>query len=319
VIHTLLNLTRPLFVLDTETTGLTPDARIVELGFQMWAPEGPCKNCEQQLTALKSGLITEIPPCTYCHETRHVEGGMIKEWRSLVNPGIPIPQAVIDVHGITDVHMTRCQRCSNARNDCICDEFRIVPTFKQLAPSLLRGFTNCDYAGKNVRFDLRILSAEFQRAGHVWSYEGARIVDIDRLEALAIPRNLEALHEKYVGHKHDGAHGALSDVRASATVIVKQLEAHSTLPRDLDALHAAQWPGWLCSDGSFRMVNGVPTVMFGKHRDRAMRDVPNDYYDFILKNSFPADVKRLAAEAKLGRYPEVSAAEAKAADKRMDV
>lgn len=318
MIHQLLNITRPLFIVDCETTGLTPDARIVELGFQMWTNEGPCRNCEQQLTALKSGLITEIPPCTYCHETRHVEGGMIKEWRSLVNPGIPIPQAVIDIHGITDEMVQGCQTCKR-QYPCGCELPKIAPTFKQLAPSLLRGFVSCDFCGKNVRYDLRILAAEFARAGHAWSYEGARIVDIDRLEALAIPRNLEALHEKYVGHKHDGAHGALSDVRASATVIVKQLEAHAILPRDLDKIHELSWPGWLVADGSFRMVNGVPTVTFGKHRDRAMKDVPNDYYDFILKNSFPADVKKLAAEAKMGRYPVVTKDEAKRADKRMDV
>ena len=44
MIHQLLNLTRPLFVLDTETTGLdTAKDRIVELGFQQWIAEGMTK------------------------------------------------------------------------------------------------------------------------------------------------------------------------------------------------------------------------------------------------------------------------------------
>ena len=151
--------------------------------------------------------------------------------------------------------------------------------------SLARGFSACDFCGKNVRFDLRILAAEFARVHVHWSYVGARIIDADRLEALAHPRDLGSLHEKYVGMRHDGAHGALSDVRAATTVIVKQLEAHAVLPRDLTALHDAQWEGWVDTEGKIRLVNGVPTIMFGKHRDCAMREVPTDYWDLDLLRS----------------------------------
>jgi DNA polymerase-3 subunit epsilon len=141
------------------------------------------------------------------------------------------------------------------------------------------------------------------RAGVAWSYVGARIVDSSRLEALAVPRSLSHLHEKYVGLKHDGAHGALSDVRAAVTVIMKQLETHDALPRDLDKLHEAQWPGYLCDGGEFRMENGVALCQFGKHRGKPIQTIPNDYWDWILKSEFPADVKALAANAKLGRFP----------------
>ena len=34
-----------------------------------------------------------------------------------------------------------------------------------------------------------------------------------------------------------------------------------------------------------------------------MRHVPTSYYDWILSSDFPADVKALAAEAKLGKFP----------------
>jgi DNA polymerase-3 subunit epsilon len=282
MIHQLLNLTRPLFVLDVETTGLdVQTARIVEIGFQEWTAEG-----------------------------------MIREWRSLVNPGVPIPEAATAVHRITDAMMKSCQVCGGTRIEHpvesfpsgqvgTCLEFHIVPTFKQLASSLASGFRDCDFAGKNVRIDLRLLTAEIRRAGQIWSYAGARIVDVDRLEQLAVPRDLGALHEKYVGRKHDGAHGALADARAAATVIAKQLEAHAALPRDLDALHAAQWPGWLTSAGEFRMIDGVAMIMFGKHRGR-MTDVPRDYWDWILGEAFPDDVKALATRALMGEFPTTS-------------
>ncbi|MCR4301833.1 MAG: DUF3820 family protein [Sulfuricaulis sp.] len=273
-LHELLTLERPLFVFDTETTGVdTKTDRIVELGFQQWTADG-----------------------------------MVKEYRTLVNPGVPIPTGATAIHHITDEMVRQCTICKQTHTmaDTIetCNEPKFPPTFKQLAANLAKGFSNCDFAGANVRFDLRILTAEMKRAGVEWNYAGARIVDCGRLEQLAVPRNLGSLHEKYTGAKHDGAHGALSDVRASTTVIVKQLEAHGKLPRDLDQLHEVQWPGMLCDGGQFRMVNGIATCQFGKWRGRAMRDIPIDYFDWLMRSDFPADVKALATDAKLGKFPD---------------
>ncbi len=286
MIHTLLNLTRPLFVLDSETTGLNDDtARIIELGFQMWTAEG-----------------------------------MVKEYRSLINPMIAIPPESTAIHGITDEMMLQCQTCKKVREDCGCEQFKIVPTFKQLAPSLARGFTNCDYAGKNIRFDLRKMAKEFGRAGVKWDYIGARIIDIDRNEAIADPRDLGSMHKKATGEVHEGAHGALSDVKASHTVLVWQFTRDDKLPRDIDELHNLSWPGWIVADGSFRFVNGKATVTFGKHRDTPMDKVPTDYWDWMLgpKVSFPDDVRALVLKAKLGQFPVCTVEEATAADKRMN-
>jgi DNA polymerase-3 subunit epsilon len=191
MIHQLLTLTRPLFVLDCETTGLdvTKD-RIVEIGFQRWTAEG-----------------------------------MDKEWRTLVNPTVPIPLEVTKVHGITDGAFLRCRQCGHEHNrhplalepvgivgDHLvearikCDEFKPWPRFAQIAARLGTGLSGCDFAGKNIRFDLRLIAAEMARASVEWSYAGARIIDAERLEQLAVPRTLSHLHEKYVGMKHDGAH-----------------------------------------------------------------------------------------------------------------
>lgn len=277
-IHKLLTLSRPLFLIDCETTGVNVKSdRIVELGFQQWTAEG-----------------------------------MVKEWRSLIDPGVPIPADAVKTHGITDEMLKACRFCGQPAERHPLDNPETIPcltfgpilTFAQLAPNLAIGFHDCDFAGKNVRFDLRILAAEMRRAGVGWSYAGSKIIDADRLEQLAVPRSLSHLHEKYVGRPHDGAHGALSDVRASATVIAAQLEAHENLPRDLALLHEAQWPGWLDDEGSFRMVNGVATCQFGRWRGRAMKDINKSYWDWILRSDFPADVKSLARNAKLGQFPE---------------
>jgi DNA polymerase-3 subunit epsilon len=77
MIHQLLTLTRPLIVFDCETTGVdTNTDRIVELGFQLWTADG-----------------------------------LQKEWRSLVNPCVPIPAGATAVHHITDAMVNACKDC----------------------------------------------------------------------------------------------------------------------------------------------------------------------------------------------------------------
>lgn len=305
MIHKLLTLTRPLIILDTETTG--PDTqkdRIIELGFQMWTAEG-----------------------------------LAKEYRTLVNPGIPILNAVTGKHGITDVHVQGCSSCVKSGIEAVlkrptcreehpvsnegfissapdgvkgpCMEFKPWPTFKQLAANLAKGFTDCDYGGKNPRFDLRITAEEMKRNDQPWSYADARIIDADRLEAWLNKRSLSHLYRKYTGLKLEGAHGALIDVQASTTVIVNQLgqltqneDEAVPLPRDLDALHALQWPGWIDPDGKFKFIDGVPCFsQWGKYAGRAMKDADVGYWDFVLRSDFGVDVKALAGNAKLGKFP----------------
>jgi DNA polymerase-3 subunit epsilon len=264
-------LTRPLYVTDTETTGVDPSTdRIVQIAIQCWTPEG-----------------------------------MTGEWKSLVDPGITeMPLGAFEAHGISVAQIKRCQDCDNPREMCTCLAFKVTPTFAQVAPVLARKFSNCDYAGKNVRFDLRMYAHEFQLAGIAWDYKDARIVDGERLEQIAVPRTLSDLYLKYTGEQLIDAHDAMADVRASTAVIVGQLlKHHVVLPRDLDTLHELQWPGWLTTDGSFRMVKGVPTCSFGKHRGVPMSDIPSGYYNWLIKSDFAEDVKELCRDALYGKFP----------------
>jgi DNA polymerase-3 subunit epsilon len=274
MIHQLLSLTRPLFVIDCETTGTdVQNDRIIELGFQQWTSEG-----------------------------------LIKEWRSLIRPGIPIPAAASHIHHITDEMVNACKTCEKSiaeHTDPDGCQFRPWPYFKQIADNLLLGFKDCDFAGKHVRFDIRMVDGEMTRAGYTWdAYLTARIIDAERLEALAEPRSLSNLHKKYTGAVHDGAHGALSDVRATTTVLVHQLQQYDILPRNLDHLHRDQWRGWICNSGHFKMVDGIAICAFGKRYNGVpMHKIPMDFYDWVLKNDFPTDVKFLARNAKLGKFP----------------
>lgn len=276
MIHQLLHLTRPLFVVDCETTGINPETdRIIEIGFQRWEASG-----------------------------------MTREWRSLVSAGVPIPEDSTAKHNITNESISKCRKCGKHNldidhaKDGAC-EYLGWPTFAQLASHLAVGFSNCDFAGKHVRFDLRIIAAEMVRAGQEWSYRGARIIDADRLEALGEPRTLSHLYKKHTGREMEHAHEALADVRATTELIVAQLKLYHTLPRDLDHLHELQWPNWIDVEGKFQFVNGVPCFSsWGKWAHWPMHKIEVSYWDYILKSNFPTDVKQLARDAKLRKFPE---------------
>lgn len=277
----ILPLKRPLVVFDLETTGVdTRTARIVEIGFQMFYPKS--------------------------------EDRPVKEYRTLVNPGVPIPAETTEVHKISAESFAKCRDCGGLLPSSACPQHetsacRPWPTFKDLALNLAKGFTDVDLAGKNVkRFDLPILVAEFGRVGVLWSPLGARIIDVERIEQIAVPRTLSDLYEKYTGQKMDDAHQALADVRGTTTVLEHQLQQHQTrLPRDLDALHALQWPGMIDLEGKFRFNDdGVPCFSsWGKYSGQPMRNADTGYWDFILGKDFAAETKAIAANAKLGVFP----------------
>jgi DNA polymerase III subunit epsilon len=275
VLNELLTLTRPLHVFDLETTSLDVEqARIVEIGFQTWTAEG----------------------------LKH-------EWWSLVNPGVPILNS--SNHHVTDDDVTlKCWKCKQYQGahpllDNLCDEWRAVPSFKQLAAKLAVGFTNCDFAGKNIRYDLQVLAKEMQRAGVTWSYADACIVDADRLEQIGEPRTLSHLYEKHTGKKLNDAHHALVDVRATVEIVAVQLQKYKqVLSRDLQQLHELQWPGWIDSEGKFRFdKEGVPRSAFGKHRGEAMKDIPQGYYKWLMGAGFSDEVGQLSADAIIGVFP----------------
>src|SRR6266542_2293829 len=113
-LHELLPLDRPMISLDFETTGIHPQVdRIVQMG------------------------VCKVYP-----------NGEYKEWESLINPTIPIPEEAIETHGITN------------------EMVREAPTFRELYPKIAKAMEGCDLCGYNVaNYDVRILIAEFARHG----------------------------------------------------------------------------------------------------------------------------------------------------------
>jgi DNA polymerase III subunit epsilon len=249
-LNELLTLERPLVIFDLETTGLGPTARICEIAYQAFRPDGT-----------------------------------VAENSTLVNPEMTMSDEVISKHHIT--------------NEMVKD----APTFSQLAPRIAKAFTGCDFGGKNIRFDLGVLMQEMIRVRVEWSYIGALVLCADRLEQLGEPRTLSALYKRRTGKDLEEAHRALNDVHATSELIVAQLIAfETTIPRSLAKIHEMSWPGFVDAEGKFKKVNGVIECRFGKYKDKPVRSIPSDYWEWILRSDFSAEIKGLAMAFKAGSF-----------------
>lgn len=219
-----------------------------------------------------------------------IPGKDTKPYRTLVNPERRIPPAATRIHGITD------------------EMVQGAPTFKQLAPNLLKGFAGADFAGYNVRFDLRVVKAEFKRAGHSWDYEAARILDGLRLWQIAEGRTLSHAVDRWLKGgtsnptrdaeiaaelDRDGhAHNALWDVRMVTRIIAAQLtECPDKLPADIQKLHDLCAPGWYDAEGKIQWKEGAWCLTFGEHRGKPLGRVPESYMKWMLSKDFSEKVK----------------------------
>lgn len=163
----------------------------------------------------------------------------IQQW--LINPGVEIPQAAIDVHGITN---------ERAREDGADPKNTLAEIASVLADALEQG---TPVVGFNVAFDLTLLEAECARHGVIGVAGSlgrpiAPVVDATVLDKRVDKyrkgsRKLIATCEVYEV-RLDGAHDATADALASARIAWRICQRYPEIAgMSLEQLHAAQ-VGW---------------------------------------------------------------------------
>jgi len=239
----LLKLKRSLVALDVETTGLNSTRdRIVEIG------------------------IIKVKP-----------DGQTKEWTTLINPGIQIPEEVIRIHGIT--------------NEMVKNEL----PFDGVATGLNNLLRDCDICGYNVDFDVRFLTAEFARARI--HYKVGKLIDSLKIFQKREPKNLTAAVKFYLNETLPGAHRALPDAKATLRILEAQLEKYPDLPRSVDELVREK------SNDKFVWQGNEMIMNFGKYEGTFLREVPQDYFKWMLTGGFNDKVKQFVSEILKGKYP----------------
>lgn len=214
-----------------------------------------------------------------------------------VNPEMPIPPGATAVHGITDA------------------DVRDMPTLGEIAERIHELFAGADVAGYNsLGFDLPLLAADLERAGHPLNRTGVLHVDAMRIFHQKEPRDLAAALRFYCGRALEDAHSALADTRATLDILVAQIGRYDDLPQDVSGLHG------FCNQGRENAVDpdgklvwnerGDAVFTFGKYKGWSLRKVRAEdpsYLRFLqredLDRPFSAELRRLAREAAAGRFP----------------
>jgi DNA polymerase III subunit epsilon len=246
----MLQLTKPLAFIDIEATGSNAATdRIVEIAIIKQLPDG----------------------------SRTIK-------RKLINPQIPIPQVVCDIHGITD------------------EMVKEAPTFKQAAQEIKQFLDGCDLSCYNAyRLDIPMLVEEFIRAGVDFEMKNRKLVDVQKIFHQMEQRTLAAAYKFYCNKLLDGAHGAEVDAAATAEILNAQLEKYPQLGNSIDSILKGIGEDNII-DFARRFIfddKGKEVFNFGKHKGRPIADVLKSepqYYDWMMKGEFPMNTKQKLTE-----------------------
>ncbi len=222
------------------------------------------------------------------------DGGDPVELEMLINPGIPISEEAMNVHGITP------------------DKLKNKPTFKDVAAELFKFIGTADLSGYNSdRFDIPMLMEEFHRYGYDLEIEKRRTIDVQKIFYKMEPRTLKAALKHFCGKELVDAHDALADVKATVDVLVGQLERYAgvdyvdgddfvtpaPIKNDMGALADFTHDKRMVDVTQRLKYNpeGEVVFNFGKFSGKKVRDIiSNDrqYYAWIMDKDFSVQVKK---------------------------
>ncbi len=255
-----VTLERPLVCFDLETTGVSIDRdRIVEIGL-----------------------------------VRVETDGTRRDYRTLINPEMPIPPAASAVHGIHDA------------------DVRDAPVLAAVAREIIDLFEGADLAGFNsINFDTPLLENELRRVGADFSLADRRHLDAMRIFHRMEPRTLVAAYQKYCGKDLTEAHAALADVEATLEVLDAMVECYDELSGDVSELHKLSNPNegkWVDRSRKFEWDDEDNAVFtFGKHSGKPLAEVARqypDYLEWMLGKDFSDEVSGILRGALKGEFPE---------------
>lgn len=196
------------------------------------------------------------------------------------HPGIPIPRQATTVHGITDADVAHCDSFSTRASD---------------VQAMLDGAVLVGYNSR--RFDTVMLDAELRRAGEA-GLDLATVQEIDLLRVWSESerRTLGMAVQRFLGHGHDGAHGALNDAEVLVPLLTAMKRAWGL--EDHDLLDLSRPPGEVDRSRRLRLNRGGQVVFnFGQHAGEPVSE-HSDYLDWMLSSDFPADTMRAIRKLK---------------------
>lgn len=140
------------------------------------------------------------------------ENGTETEYRTLVNPGVPIPLVTSKIHNIYD------------------KDVEGSPTFEDISKTIFAFLEKSDiFIAYNFTFDFQILAAEFKRVGLELNEKAFTFYDPMKIFKHYFPHKLHVCYEHYTGKVLENAHTALADIKATKEVFEAQQIRHQDL------------------------------------------------------------------------------------------
>ncbi|HPK10144.1 MAG TPA: 3'-5' exonuclease [Saprospiraceae bacterium] len=226
--------------------------------------------------------------------SKHENEGIEKSY--LINPGIPISEEAMSVHGITP------------------DMLRNKPSFQQVAQEIFDFIGDSDLAGYNSdRFDVPMLMEEFGRVGLDFNLDNRKTIDVQKIFYKMEPRTLQAAYKYYCHQEMTDAHDALADVKATVAVLEGQIKMYegvdyvddknnripSPIKNDVAALYNFTNETNKTIDVTQRLkydLNGEIVFNFGKYIGKPVGKIlyeDRQYYQWIQDKDFSIQVKKL--------------------------
>ena len=250
-----INLVRPICFFDLETTGINISKdRIVEISVLKIFPNG---NKES------------------------------KTW--LVNPKIPIPTEVSNIHGITD--------------DMVVNE----PSFDSIGVHVKDMIDKCDLGGFNSnKFDIPLLAEEFLRNEIDFNLENVKCIDVQNIFHKMEKRTLGAAYKFYCQKDLIDAHSSKADTLATFEVLEAQIEKYSELENNVDFLSDFSSRNKSVDLAGFIIYNkdNIPCFSFGKHKGKTVDFIIENepgYLGWILNSDFPMHTKKILTKLRLSK------------------
>lgn len=244
-----IKLKKSLAIFDLEATGLDiTNDRIVEVAVVKIAPDGSTTNFDRR-----------------------------------VNPEMPIPKIVSEIHGIYD------------------EDIADAPTFKDILPELEAFLSDCDFAGYNSnKFDLPMLAEEMLRAESTFDLTSCKHIDVQNIFHKMEQRTLIAAYKFYCQKDLNNAHNALADAQATWEVLDAQISHYEDLSNDVESLASFSRFGDMDrADFAGRLAynkSGDVVYNFGKHKNKSIEEVSKKepgYYGWMLDADFPLYTKQV--------------------------
>lgn len=272
-----LNITRPLFCFDLESTGVNVDEdRIVSIAWVRVEPS--------------DGLLKDF---------------VASQGATLINPMRPIPKDASDVHGITDVDVAQAPTFAQLARKLAQDV-----TGCDLIAFNGRRFDVRLLAKEFERAD-RIVYTAVAKA-----IREARIIDPCVIFHKKEARDLTAAYKFYCDRElGNEAHAADADMAACVEVLAAQLVCYDDLPRTVAELHAFcedRKPEWIDREGKLAWRDGQACLNFGKYQGVSLqRIVQTDasFLQWMLSKDFPEDTKQVLRDALRRKFPVAPARE----------